>query len=337
MKHEECKECAFYSRIKNTLDILDRRVKYIKPPAGEIPEIKGIDIYGETLPKEGTIGGDHIIYLDFNKRYNLSARIKKIEEKWQEDIKEFSKEELLNNPYILKKKKEKDEIINALKNNGHKAGVLVADVKGHDESGSFIVGMLHQSFLTGALYELKIYGHITTNLFEKLNTRFYNSSSVDDFFTMIYGEISEEGKFKFISAGHPAPLVFSNEFDHFMDIHSENIVNFPPIGVIPSRKDIDAAMSKSILGYKQVYQVNQIELMGNGDIMLLYTDGLSELENSKGENFSPVQLEKVLKENKSLPAKDICSAIREKIFKFSDNLQDDITYVIIKKGVAHPA
>ena len=141
----------------------------------------------------------------------------------------------------------------------------------------------------------------------------------------------------FICGGHPAPLVFSNEFDHFMDIHSENIVNFPPIGVIPSRKDIDAAMSKSILGYKQVYQVNQIELMGNGDIMLLYTDGLSELENSKGENFSPVQLEKVLKENKSLPAKDICSAIREKIFKFSDNLQDDITYVIIKKGVAHPA
>ena len=148
-----------------------------------------------------------------------------------------------------------------------------------------MVGMLHQSFLTGALYELKIYGRITTNLFEKINTRFYNSSSVDDFFTMIYGEISEEGKFKFISAGHPAPLVFSNKFDHFMDIHSENIVNFPPIGVIPSSKDIDAAMSKSILGYKQEYQVNQIELMGNGDIMLLYTDGLSELENSKGENL----------------------------------------------------
>lgn len=331
MKYKECKKCESYQRVKQTLDVLDRRVRYIKPPPGEIPGLKGIDIYGETLPKDETIGGDHIIYIDFNKRYDLNARINRIEEKWQEEMKTFSKEERANNPYILEKEREKEEIVKSLNENRTRAGVLVADVKGHDDSGSFIAGMLHQSFLTGVLYEMKIYGKITTNLFEKINTRFYNSSSIDDFFTMIYGEISEDGKFVFISAGHPPPLVFSNKFNRFMEIPDNSIVNYPPIGIIPSEKDIDATLNKSILGYKHEYTINKIDLMGDGDILLLYTDGLSELENSKGEDFFPFHLEKVLKEKKLLSVEEICSSLREEIFNFCDDIQDDITIVIIKK------
>jgi serine phosphatase RsbU (regulator of sigma subunit) len=331
MTTHECRECAFYKRIKHTLDELDKRVKYIKPPPGEIPRLNGIDLFGEILPKEGTIGGDHIIYLNFNRRYDIDARIKRIEEKWQEEMKEFSQEEQLNNLYIRKKKKKKNEIIKSLNENRTRAGVLVADVKGHDQSGSFIVGMLHQSFLTGALYEMKMYGKITTNLFEKINTRFYNSSSVDDFFTMIYGEIFESGKFLFISAGHPDPLVFSNKSNHFMEIPKDTIVRYPPIGVLPSKKDIDATKNVNVLGYKQAYLVNEIDLMGQGDILLLYSDGLLELENSKEEAFFPRRLEEVLKEKKGLTAKAICSEIRKAIFGFNSTPQDDITYVIIKK------
>lgn len=331
MIHEECIKCEFYDRIKKTFNILESRVKHIKPPPGEIPEIEGIDIFGEILPKEETIGGDHIIYIDFNKRYNLNARINKVEKRWEEDISGFSEEELQKNPYVLKKKKEKEGMIKFLNDNKSRAGILIADVKGHDESGSFIVGMLHQSFLTGALYEMKINGKITTNLFEKINTRFYNSSSIDDFLTMIYGEISNDGKFEFISAGHPEPMVFSKEYNRFMDIHSEKIVKYPPIGLMPSKKDIDVTLNKSILGYKKEYTTNRIDLMGNGDILLLYTDGLLELTNSKGEMFFLDRLKNVLRENKFLPSEGICSSIREEIFNFSQDIQDDITYVVIKK------
>ncbi|MCK4836669.1 MAG: serine/threonine-protein phosphatase [Candidatus Aminicenantes bacterium] len=331
MIHQECKKCQFYNRIKHTLDQLDQRVKFIKPSPGDIPKIMGIDIYGETLPKEGVLGGDHIIYIDFNKRYNLDARIDKIEENCEEDIKEFTREEIAKNPYIQKKMGKKNEINRELKKNRHKAGVLVADVRGHDESGSFLVGMLHQSFLTGALYEMKIYGNITTNLFEKLNTRFYNSSSVDDFFTMIYGEISEEGKFKFVSAGHPAPLIFSAQKNKFIDIPPELIVNYPPIGVMPSKKDIDSSLNQNALGYKQEYKISELNLMEEGDIMLLYTDGLAELENEKGESFFPSIIETILKKKKKLSAEEICFTIRADILDFEKEPQDDITYVIIKK------
>jgi len=225
----------------------------------------------------------------------------------------------------------KVQSISAVEMNRQKAGVLVADVKGHDQSGSFMVGMLHQSFLTGALYEMKIYGNITTNLFEKLNTRFYNSSSVDDFFTMIYGEISQYGNFKFISAGHPTPLVFSANKNKFMDISQVRIINYPPIGIMPSQKDIDAPLYKNILGLKKVYKINEIRLMEKGDIMVLFTDGLTEMENKKGDPFFPSHLQKILKDKKNLPAKEICLAIREAILEFNNEFQDDITYVIIKK------
>jgi len=331
MTTHQCRECTLYDRIKHTLDELDKRVKYIKPPPGEIPKLSGFELFGETLQKEGTVGGDHIVYLNFNRRYDIDARIKRIEEKWQNEMKDFSEEEQLNNRYILKKKNEKDEIIKSLNDNRSRAGVLVADVKGHDQSGSFIVGMLHQSFLTGALYEMKLYGKITTNLFEKINTRFYNSSSLDDFFTMIYGEIFESGKFLFISAGHPDPLVFCNKSDRLMEIPKEKIFRFPPIGVLPSRKDIDATKNESVIGYKQAYQVNKIDLMDEGDILLLYSDGLLELENDKGETFFPKHLERVLKEKKGLTAKKICSEIRKSVFSFNSTPDDDITFVIIKK------
>lgn len=331
MIHQECKKCRYYDRIKHTLDQLTRRVKYIKPSPGETPEIKGIDISGEILPHEGTVGGDHIIYIDFNKRYNLDARIKKVEETWQNEIKEYSLEEKEKNPFLRKKRALKDRIISAIEMNKQKAAVLVADVKGHDQSGSFMVGMLHQSFLTGALYEMNIHGNITTNLFENLNTRFYNSSSVDDFFTMIYGEISPYGNFKFISAGHPAPLIFSARENKFMDIPDERIISYPPIGIMPSQRDIDAPLYQNILGYKQAYKISEINLMEKGDIMLLFTDGLTEMENKKGEPFFPSYLRKLLEHKKEYPATVICQGIREAILDFNEELQDDITYVVIKK------
>ena len=50
--------------------------KSLIPQPGEVPRLRGIDVCGKTLALNGMVGGDHIIYVDFKKRFDLQARIR---------------------------------------------------------------------------------------------------------------------------------------------------------------------------------------------------------------------------------------------------------------------
>ncbi len=278
----------------------------IKPLPGEVPSIPGIDIYGETIPYRGKIGGDHIIYIDFNRRFDLTARISEARERGE------------------------SEIAGHLEDARKKAGVLLADVSGHRITDAMLAGMLHQSFLIGVLYELKYKGFITTDLFEMINTRFYNSSSVNKFITMIYGEISSTGAFRFLSAAHPPPIIFSNEYDKVVEIDKEFFTTFPPIGTMPSIENPDIEKQDTVLGYKERYRINEIDLMGKGDIMLLYTDGLSEHENREGVMYIDKHLEEKLRKYKEKSAFEIYTVLKDDLMSFARQ-NDDLSLVIIKK------
>jgi serine phosphatase RsbU (regulator of sigma subunit) len=278
----------------------------LRPEPGEIPRLPGIDVAGTIIPLAGAIGGDHIIYIDFKQRHDLDARIARARQKGLE-------------PIAAKLEEMKST-----------AGVLLADVSGHQITDAVLAAMLHQSFLLGAVYELEISGTITTRLFEYINNRFYRSSRVRKFLTMIYGEIHESGRFRFISAGHHHPLVFSNLFDRFVDIHPELLVSFPPIGTMPSRTDPDRSMEPSVLGYKDKYTVNELKLMGPGDILVLYTDGLKEHE-AGGTAYFPQRFESKIREHKRESARTILEAVIKDLLEFGPPA-DDVSCVLIKKG-----
>ncbi len=278
----------------------------LKPEPGEIPKLPGIDVFGITIPLAGPIGGDHIIYIDFNQRYDLDARIEKVRNKGFTQIAE------------------------RLEEMKQTAGVLLADVSGHRITDAVLAAMLHQAFLLGALYELEMSGTLTTRLFENINNRFYRSSSVRKYLTMIYGEIHVSGTFRFISAGHHPPLVFSNEFDRFMDIHPDLLTNYPPIGTMPSKTDPDRARRPSVLGYKDRYVVNELRLMMPGDILLLYTDGLKEHGDDRNPYF-PGRLEVKIREFKMESSRRILEEISRDLLAFA-RPSDDISAVLIKKS-----
>ncbi len=296
---------ASVNRLKSEMDNFQDIARYIKPPPGEIPELNGIDLYGESLPLNGIIGGDHIIYVDFKKRYDLEARIRQAREEGRR------------------------EVVEDLVRCQRKAGIAVVDVSGHQITDALLAAMLHQAFLLGAIYELDHYGQITERLFENLNTRFYNSSSVSKFLTMVYGEISEDGTFRFVSAAHPPPIVFSKAHDRIADISRDLCTTFPPIGTLPSQEDIDRRAVQSVLGFKEKYEVNEWTLMGSGDILLLYTDGLLEHAN-EDEDYFPGYLEAKLREVNDRSAREIFEAIKEDVLAFN-RPSDDISYVVIKR------
>ena len=256
--------------------------KNLIPSPGEIPEIGGLDIYGETIPLSGEVCGDHIIYVDFAKRFNLPERIRRAETAGRIDI------------------------VNKLRGLKDKAGIMLSDVSGHSITDHLLNAMLHQAFLVGASYELTLFGEITIDLFETINQRFHQSSSIDKFLTLIYGEIQNDGRFSFISAAHPLPVVFSNEFNRIVNIDSHNFINFVPIGTLPSEADIDSIQTKSIIGYKTKYSLNSINVMGKGDILLLFSDGFTEQDNGE-QNYVKDRLEQQLIRSKHLSAREIFS------------------------------
>ena len=68
------------------LENLQSIVRCFSPASGDIPTLNNIDIHGGSFPLSGIIGGDHIIYVDFKKRYDLDARRRKAEEAGRFDI-----------------------------------------------------------------------------------------------------------------------------------------------------------------------------------------------------------------------------------------------------------
>jgi sigma-B regulation protein RsbU (phosphoserine phosphatase) len=68
------------------------------------------------------------------------------------------------------------------------------------------------------------------------------------------------------------------------------------------------------------------------DVLVMFTDGVSEAMNSKGEEFSEERLEEVVKALRNNSAHEILEGIKQEVQNFTQgNLQsDDITMVVLK-------
>lgn len=291
-------------RLTRELENFQHIAQQLVPLPGEVPTLDGFEIWGGSLQLSGSVGGDHITYLDFKTRFDLKARIERARADGRHDV------------------------VENLKRCAHTGGVALIDVAGHRMTDALLAAMLHQAFLLGATYELDLYGQITRRLFENLNTRFYQSSGTNKFVSFIYGEISDDAKFRFLSAGQPYPSIFSSQHNRFMEVSPHLCLSFPPLGMLPSFNVIDRSTTPSLLGFKERYEINEWTLMGRGDILLMHTDGLTEHEGASGRYF-PDRLEQKLRDVKDLGARQIYDAIINDLVAFAEPI-DDASVVVIK-------
>jgi len=279
--------------------------RYLIPQPGDLPRLQGIDIYGGTIPLNGLVGGDHLIYVDFKQRFDLETRIQQASAEGRHDV------------------------VRNLKRCQRTAGIALLDVSGHRVTDALIAAMLHQAFLLGAIYELDASGHVTRRLFENLNARFYQSLGDHKFVSMIYGEISEDARFRFLSAAQPLPVVFSSEHNRFMEVGPDHSVSFPPLGMLPSLHVTDRHKTPSPLGFKDHYQMNEWVFLNDGDIFLLHTDGVTEHTNGR-EDYFPRRLEQKLQEVKHQSAAGIFHSVVADMRAFGQP-SDDAGLVVIKR------
>src|SRR5258708_4884273 len=343
--------------------------KRLMPVEGAIPHLARTDMYGNSIPA-GSVGGDLFEYINFQQRYNIDARIagalrlsrEYLERLPDAQIPRNSVDEHVqwlkakSNPsdvgeagYRQAKSSEQLMVADNLRELYTTAGILLVDAQGHGIISAKIASTVHDTFHAFILSELDQHGKTTPELFENINLRLAQSVTARnalgrdahdhsrEIATMLYGEIRPEGHFRFVNFGSPPPLVFSAEFGRFMPMNSDQLVQFPALGLeIPEdHPDRNKHFSMAVR-QRQINSADiaEITLMSPGDIVFLYSDGVYDGSDEEDR----LRLERIVRDHKERGAKEICNGILDYALKRDQYLQqigeedriDDKTAVIIK-------
>ncbi len=87
------------------------------------------------------------------------------------------------------------------------------------------------------------------------------------------------------------------------------------------------------LGVMQDIELEEKEIsLGEGDIVILYTDEVTESINNKEEQFGQRRLIQVIEEGRNLPAQELIERIQQEVTAFSEGQPqfDDFTLMILK-------
>jgi sigma-B regulation protein RsbU (phosphoserine phosphatase) len=122
--------------------------------------------------------------------------------------------------------------------------------------------------------------------------------------------IDPEGHFTYINAGHNPPIL-ARTGGSAETLTTKSVV----LGAFDFAE----------------YKPRQTRLM-KGDIVVIYTDGVTEAVNAKNEMFGDERLEKLIKENVGLSAEELKNRILDEVLGFTRGLPqgDDITLIVLK-------
>jgi len=129
------------------------------------------------------------------------------------------------------------------------------------------------------------------------------------FITFFYAVLDvSTGRFRYTNAGHNPPLI-AREGGKLIKLVTGDF----PLGLQPSTS----------------FHEREIELR-SGDAILLYTDGVVEVEDIRGEQLGEEGLMEILNTHRHLPAAELADAILRSVQKRSRNaFQDDVTMLVI--------
>ncbi|HJZ11919.1 MAG TPA: PP2C family protein-serine/threonine phosphatase, partial [Acidobacteriota bacterium] len=90
-----------------------------------------------------------------------------------------------------------------------------------------------------------------------------------------------------------------------------------------------------ILGpYPKAKYERGFEFFEPGDILVMYSDGVTEALSPQGEEFGTERIAGIVQQNRRATSKELCALIFEAVEKFTDSAipTDDRTIYIVKKG-----
>jgi serine phosphatase RsbU (regulator of sigma subunit)/uncharacterized glyoxalase superfamily protein PhnB len=129
-----------------------------------------------------------------------------------------------------------------------------------------------------------------------------------------------------------ATLFFSQYDDQTRTLHYANCGHYPPL-LLHENKTLEQLDSTgTVLGLFEEWDCSMQERqLAPGDVLALYTDGITECFNDAGEEFGEQRLVDALRQSRDRPIQEAASAIIDEVQRFSSLEQhDDITLIVAK-------
>src|ERR1700720_2767060 len=165
---------------------------------------------------------------------------------------------------------------------GHTTQVIIADVAGKGVPAALLMSATAATMRLEANRERNMLEQV-----ERLNTGILAVSDSDRFVTLLVAEIDAQRRtLRYVNCGHNPALLFRAKTGALSLLNS----SCPPIG----------------LSAEEICELASEDLM-DGDVLVLYTDGVTEAENRLGEEFGMERLSAAVRLGSSLSAQDLMS------------------------------
>lgn len=151
----------------------------------------------------------------------------------------------------------------------------------------------------------------TAQLVSNLNEHLYTSTAPEKYATFFFSLYDEEtGRLSYTNAGHLAPLLIRGGQATPLDVNGTVVGAFPNVP----------------------YDESHV-MLEPGDLLVCYTDGITEPENEYGEMFGEERLSELLCAHSGREPGEVAAAVVDAVRRWtsSSELQDDVTLVVAKK------
>jgi phosphoserine phosphatase RsbU/P len=185
-------------------------------------------------------------------------------------------------------------------------GLAIADASGHGLPAALQVRDVVIALRMGLEKDMKIIRTV-----QKLNSVLHHVGKSHEFITLFYAELEDNGNFFYVNAGHNPPLFFGHQEVH--ELTRGGLI----LGPYPKAK------------YERGFVYFE-----NGNILVMYSDGVTEATNTVGEEFGPDRIKEIVQANRSASSKQLCDMIFQATDEFANFFppKDDRTLFIVRKG-----
>ena len=192
-------------------------------------------------------------------------------------------------------------------------GLAIADVSGKGMQAALLMATLRAGLHSEVTRKVDL-----PSMAEALNSLLYASSTSGKFATFFYAQLNPAtDEITSVNAGHNYPLVIRSA-GGCDELEKGGVM----LGMFPN--DVLAEISE----YEQ--ETTQLD---NGDVVLFYTDGVTETVNPDGELYEEERLEAIATRVKGESVDQICQAIYDDVIEFQGEAEqfDDLTLMVLKK------